>query len=254
MNKTVKIKIALLYIAIMLFVYIILKFILTKKNKSLKEYETFNNNTIKIYVDLKNKIKNNKSVNSFFDYFKKNRNIDSFEYNNLLNDTYVILNHNEYILKKFFEDVINFTEEIKYKNKLLKFVNEEHDSDIKIYNLTRQGFSILNMKNNKTYKFGIENDIPIPYFTGLYSKKNIEINNKRKYLLGYIGGTWRGERNVGGIPKRKIVIDKLKEINNKNKNELFYSPTIAKTHKHEKKLGWSKGEFGSLFFSGFFLV
>ena len=198
--------------------------------------------TIKIYFDLKKNLQKINSKNDFLDYFKKEGNIDSFKYNNLLDDTYIILNHNEYILNTFFEYLINFTTEINYKNKILKFVNEELESDIKIYNFYNQGFSILNMKNKKTYRFGIEHEIPIPYFTGLYSKCNIEINNKRKYLLGYIGGTWRGEHNNFGIPKRKIVIDKLIEIN--NKNDLFYSPIIAKTHKHEGELGWEKGEFG----------
>ncbi len=204
-------------------------------------------NIVKIYFDLnpsdiQAEFKNNKSENNFFDYLKKEGNINSFEYNNLLNDTYIILNQNEYILNTFFQYLINFTTEINYNNKILKFVTEELESDIKIYNFKAQGFSILNMKNKKTFKFGIEKDIPIPYFTGLYSKCNIKINNKRKYLLGYIGGTWRGKRNSFGKPLRKIVIDELIEINNKNKNELFYSPIIAKTHKHESELGWSKGE------------
>tara|TARA_B100001057_G_scaffold477058_1_gene545830 strand:+ start:556 stop:1545 length:990 start_codon:yes stop_codon:yes gene_type:complete len=207
-------------------------------------------NIVKIYFDCKYTFKNNHFKNNklkkffFFDYLKKKGNIDSFQYNNLLNDTYIILNHNEYILNTLFEYLINFTTEIYYNNKILKFVTKETDSDIKIYNLGEQGFSILNMKTNKTYNFGIETNIPIPYLTGLYSKYNIKLNNKRKYLLGYIGGTWRGERNNFDIPKRKIVIDKLIDINNNNNNKFFYSPIIAKSHNHETELGWSKGNFG----------
>ena len=181
-----------------------------------------------------------KNETNFFDYFKTNRNINNFEFNNILNDAYDILNHNEYILHLFFEDLINFTSEIVYKDTVLKFVNNESDCDIKIFNLTKNRFSILNVKKNKIYDCGIETEISIPYLTGLYLKKNIEINNKRKYLLSYIGGVWRGEPNNYGISKRKSLIYKLKKMN----NELFYAPIVAENHVHEGKIGWPKGVFG----------
>ena len=177
---------------------------------------------IKIYIDLEKTVENTDSSLSFYDFFKKKRNITTFDYNNLLNDIYIILNHNEYMLKPFFKELVCYTNEINYKNKRLLFVNTEKESDIKIYNISTQSFYILNKTKNKSYFFGIESYTPIPYLTGLYMKSNIEINNKRKYLLGYIGGVWRGERDNVGKYKRKLVIDKLKAMNSDNDNTLFY--------------------------------
>ncbi len=199
---------------------------------------------IKIYIDLEKNIENIDASISFYDFIKKKRNISSINKNNVLSDTYIILNHNEYILKNFFQELLSYTDNISYKNKNILFVKNEKEADIKIYNISSQGFNISNINNNKGFFFSIESHTPIPYFTGLYMKSNIEINNKRKYLLGYTGGIWRGERDNQGRCKRKLFVDKLKIINSEKNSPLFYLPLIANNHAHEGTLGWRNGEFG----------
>ena len=209
-------------------------------------------NIYKIYINLKNDNdhKYNICENNFFDYFMKINNIDSIKYNNLLDDIYIILNHNEYVSYNFFKALFEFNVILNYSNKILKFVNEESDCDIKISFLRPNSFNgniiISNMKSGRTIRFGIEHDIPIPYFTGLYLKSNIckKFNNRREYLISYIGGIWRGEKNIYGKSKREIVINKFLEINNNYSGKIFYAPLVAESHHHEGKLGWEKGEFG----------
>ena len=219
-------------------------------------------NNINIYFN-KSEIEEFYSYNGkpFFEYFKQVNEIESINTKIELHNIYEILNHNEYILWKYFETFLTSIKEIKYNNLVLKITENRDIADIEIIDLIDQGFKLINIKNNKTIVFNIENnegfkpaDIPIPYFTGLYTKTNIdnklkftELLNKKKYFLSYIGGVWRGPIDNNGIPKRKLAIDTFFALNKKNTNqyrELFFAPLIANTHKQEGELGWEKGAFG----------
>jgi len=219
-------------------------------------------NNINIYFN-KSKLNEYYSYNGkpFFEYFKQANGIENINTKAELHNIYRILNHNEYILWKYFEAFLISIKQIKYNNLILNITENKYIADIEIIDLKKQGFTLKNLKNNKKIIFNIENekgfvpsDIPIPYFTGLYTKTNIdnklkftELLNKKKYFLSYIGGIWRGPRDNNNIPKRKLAIDAFFVLNKKNTNqyqELFFAPLIANTHKHEGELGWNKGTFG----------
>ena len=218
-------------------------------------------NNINIYFDKSRLDINYNNESSFFEYFKEINEIENINTKLELHNIYRILNHNEYIVREYFETFLISVKEIKYDNLLLNIIQNRNIADIEITDLKRQGFTLENIKNNKKIVFNIENekgfvsaDIPIPYFTGLYTKPNIdnklkftELSNKKKYLLSYIGGVWRGPRDNNNIPKRKLAIDVFFSLNKKNTEkykELFFAPLIANTHKQEGELGWNKGSFG----------
>ena len=219
-------------------------------------------NIINIYFDKSRLYRNYYyNENPFFEYFKEINQIENINTKLELHNIYRILNHNEYIVWKYFETFLTSIKEIKYNNLVLNITENRNIADIEITDLIDQGFKLINIKNNKTLIFNIEDrtggrdaDIPIPYFTGLYTKPNIdnklkftELSNKKKYLLSYIGGVWRGPRNNNNIPKRKLAIDVFFSLNKKNTEkykELFFAPLIANTHKQEGELGWNKGSFG----------
>ena len=218
-------------------------------------------NNINIYFDKSRLDINYNNESSFFEYFKEINEIENINTKLELHNIYRILNHNEYIVREYFETFLISVKEIKYDNLLLNIIQNRNIADIEITDLKRQGFTLENIKNNKKIVFNIENekgfvsaDIPIPYFTGLYTKPNIdnklkftELSNKKKYLLSYIGGVWRGPRDNNNIPKRKLAIDVFFSLNKKNTEkykELFIAPLIANTHKQEGELGWNKGSFG----------
>tara|TARA_B110000444_G_scaffold72407_1_gene68016 strand:- start:216 stop:1232 length:1017 start_codon:yes stop_codon:yes gene_type:complete len=218
-------------------------------------------NTINIYFD-KSHLHTNKTNLHFFNYFKQIHKLESITTIPELQNIYILLNHDEYIAYNYFQTFLLCTKETRYDNLLLKFIDNKNKADIEIYDLKRQGFTLENLKNNKKIVFNIENekgfisaDIPIPYFTGLYTKTNIdnklkftELLNKKKYFLSYIGGVWRGPIDKSnGITKRKITIDIFFKLNKSNINsykKLFFAPIIANTHKQEGELGWKKGQFG----------
>jgi len=219
-------------------------------------------NTITIYFNKSRLYRNYyTNGNTFFKYFKEINQIENINTKLELHNIYRILNHNEYIVWKYFETFLTSIKEIEYNNLVLNITENRNIADIEIYDLKRQGFTLENLKNNKKIVFNIENglgfisaDIPIPYFTGLYTKTNIdnklkftELLNKKKYFLSYIGGVWRGPRDNNNTPKRKLAIDIFFSLNKKNTEkykELFFAPLIANTHKHEGELGWNKGSFG----------
>tara|TARA_B100001093_G_C26841339_1_gene1020722 strand:+ start:1698 stop:2717 length:1020 start_codon:yes stop_codon:yes gene_type:complete len=219
-------------------------------------------NIINIYFDKSRLYRNYYyNENPFFEYFKEINQIENINTKLELHNIYRILNHNEYIVWKYFETFLTSIKEIEYKNLVLNITENRNIADIEITDLIDQGFKLINIKNNKTLVFNIEDrtggrdaDIPIPYFTGLYIKKTIdkklkftELLNKKKYFLSYIGGVWRGPRDNNNTPKRKLAIDIFFSLNKKNTEkykELFFAPLIANTHKQEGELGWNKGSFG----------
>ena len=219
-------------------------------------------NIINIYFDKSRLYRNYYyNENAFFEYFKEINQIENINTKLELHNIYRILNHNEYIVWKYFETFLTSIKDIEYNNLVLNITENRNIADIEITDLIDQGFKLINIKNNKTIVFNIEDrtggrdaDIPIPYFTGLYTKPNIdnklkftELSNKKKYLLSYIGGVWRGPRDNNNIPKRKLTIDVFFSLNKKNTEkykELFFAPLIANTHKQEGELGWNKGSFG----------
>ena len=220
-------------------------------------------NTITIYFDKSRLYRNYYNNNSrFFEYFKEINQIENINTKLELHNIYRILNHNEYIVWKYFETFLTSIKEIEYNNLVLNITENRNIADIEITDLIDQGFTLENLKNNKKIVFNVEDrtggrdaDVPIPYFTGLYTKTNIdnklkftELLNKKKYFLSYIGGVWRGPIDKSnGITKRKITIDIFFKLNKSNINsykELFFAPMIANTHKQEGELGWKKGQFG----------
>jgi hypothetical protein len=111
-------------------------------------------------------------------------------------------------------------------------------------------------KNKDCFHFGIYDELmQIPYLTGIYNvteKEQHIFTNKRKYLLSFAGGSWRGPKNEYGIPIRDVVITKFNEIsqqiivptNNYDYYEnIFHCPILAKTHAEEEALGWGNGIF-----------
>jgi hypothetical protein len=114
--------------------------------------------------------------------------------------------------------------------------------------------------NKETFHFGIYDElIQIPYLTGIYNYMGFTENEnqyiftcKRKYLLSFAGGSWRGPKNESGIPIRDIALTKFNEFkqvkniqddNCESYDKLFYCPILAKTHSEEERLGWSNGIF-----------
>ena len=187
-------------------------------------------NIINIYFDKSRLYRNYYyNENPFFEYFKEINQIENINTKLELHNIYRILNHNEYIVWKYFETFLTSIKEIKYNNLVLNITENRNIADIEITDLIDQGFKLINIKNNKTIVFNIEDrtggrdaDIPIPYFTGLYTKPNIdnklkftELSNKKNYLLSYIGGVWRGPRDNNNIPKRKLAIDVFFSLNKK---------------------------------------
>ena len=211
-------------------------------------------NTITIYFNKSRLYRNYyTNGNTFFEYFKEVNEIENINTKLELHNIYRILNHNEYICYKYFETFLTSVNKIKYDNLILKFTENKNSADIEISDLKRQGFTLENLKNKKKIVFNIEDrtgwspaDVPMPYFTGLYTKINIdtklkftELLNKKTYFLSYVGGIFRGPRDNNGTPKRKLTVDiffKLNKSNTEKYKELFFAPMIANTHKQEKKL------------------
>ena len=208
---------------------------------------------IKIYwnIDNNNNIINEKiQATDFFDYMKQRlaTNYIYDEINKELNKVYKFINHNEYNLSNYFKFLFEYYQYKPQPNNLI-FAQNECDADIKIVSVDTQSIILENIKNKKLIKFGIENDIPIPYLTGIYKYSDKEelfdCNIKRNYLLSYIGGSWRGPYNEFGQAKRYITIKNFNEIsNNSSIKNLFYCPLLANSHSEEGHLGWSEGSFG----------
>jgi hypothetical protein len=221
---------------------------------------TLFNKSINIYWN-KNDWDNDNKLNTkieaidFIDYLKQRLGINYIDFEEL-NKKYRFLNHNEYILFHYFKYLFEYYRNNEYPNNLI-IVDDESKADIKILKIEESSITLENLKNNRIIKFGNENDkndYPIPYFTGIYTfTENTELfksNCQRKYLLSYIGGSWRGPRDVFGKPKRATTITNFNDFSNinteKNKlyNKLFYCPLLANSHSEESLLGWNEGSFG----------
>ena len=206
---------------------------------------------MKFYWEINSDYDNTKiSTTNFIDYLKDRFETNFIETNQEITKTYKLVNHNEYQLTKYFHFLYDYSKNID--SSIIEFVNNEKDADIKIVNVSDQTIILEGVKNRKTIKFGIEYDIPIPYLTGIYNiteSKICNYNNKRSYLLSYIGGSWRGPRNDCGYSKRDITINDFTNFsrNNTDKNdlytELFCCPMLARSHSEEAQLGWENGNF-----------
>jgi hypothetical protein len=209
------------------------------------------NYPIKIYWNTDNNINQTIEAADFFDYMKQRLETNYIQTNEELNNTYKFLNHNEYNLSNYFKFLFEYYQYKLQPNNLI-FVDDELAADIKIVSVESQTIILENAKSKKTVKFGIEYDIPIPYLTGIYKYSEndalLSCNVNRKYLLSYIGGSWRGPYNKFGQPKRYVTIKNFNEINDNNSTKynknLFYCPLLANSHSEEGHLGWSEGSFG----------
>jgi dynactin complex subunit len=167
------------------------------------------NYPIKIYWNTDNNINQTIEAADFFDYMKQRLETNYIQTNEELNNTYKFLNHNEYNLSNYFKFLFEYYQYKLQPNNLI-FVDDELAADIKIVSVESQTIILENAKSKKTVKFGIEYDIPIPYLTGIYKYSEndalLSCNVNRKYLLSYIGGSWRGPYNKFGQPKRYVTI------------------------------------------------
>lgn len=200
---------------------------------------------------------------NFIDYIQKRLNANSFYINckygisendineNDINEIYRFLNHDEYQLERYFTFLREYCEKKREPNPLIQFVNEESEANVKIIFIDGQTIEFENIENKKRIKFGIEYDIPIPYLTGIYSLTNeyAKFDNKRRNLLSYIGGSWRGPKHNDGRTKRSTTIENLHYFSNtysKNYNlydKLFCCPMLSNSHWEEGFLGWKEGTF-----------
>jgi len=204
---------------------------------------------IKIYWDNNVVIVNSSTSTQFVDYLAERFETNYIE-NKEINETHTMINHDEYQLNKYFLFLFDYCKRVD--NCLIKFVNNKSEAEITLLFVDSQTIVFENNKDGRIMKFGIEYDIPIPYLTGIYSiadKNNIyNYNNKRSYLLSYVGGSWRGLYNESGYSKRHITIEQFQEYSNNRKTEkykqLFFCPILAKSHSEEGMLGWGAGNFG----------
>jgi hypothetical protein len=207
---------------------------------------------MKFYWDINTDYDNSNkpTTTNFIDYLKDRFETNFIDTNQEISKLYKLVNHNEYQLNKYFHFLYDYSKNID--SSIIEFVNNEKDADIKIVYVSSQTLILEGIKNKRTIKFGIEYDIPIPYLTGFYNITESDFcnyNNKRTYLLSYIGGSWRGPRNEFGYSKRDITINNFTNfsINNTEKHdlytELFFCPMLARTHSEEAELGWENGNF-----------
>jgi len=182
---------------------------------------------------------------NFIDYIKKKLNTKYIKLNKELSKIYKVVNHNEYELFNYFKCLFEYY--INHPNKMFVIVNNEKEADIIIRKI--EGQKIMFERNNKQFIFHIEYPVPIPYLTGFYKIRKYKhiFKNKRKYLLSYIGGTWRGPINNIGDPVREITIKKLNKYSNSIKStlyeKLFYAPFISTSRLQEAEYGWKDGIF-----------
>ena len=182
---------------------------------------------------------------NFIDYIKKKLNTKYIKLNKELSKIYKVVNHNEYELSNYFKCLFEYY--INHPNKMFVIVNNEKEADIIIRKI--EGQQIIFERNNKQIIFDIEYPIPIPYLTGFYKIRKYKhtFKNKRKYLLSYIGGTWRGPINNKGEPVREITINELNKYSNSIKStlyeKLFYAPFISTSRLQEAEYGWKDGIF-----------
>lgn len=182
---------------------------------------------------------------NFIDYIKKKLNTKCITLNKELSKIYKVVNHNEYKLSNYFKCVFEYYS--NHPNTMFVIVNNKEDADIIIIKVEAQ--KIIFERNKKQFIFHIEHPIPIPYLTGFYKiiNSNDTFKNKRKYLLSYIGGTWRGPKNNKNQPVREITINELNNYSNLTKNnlykQLFYAPFISTSRLQEKEYGWKDGIF-----------
>jgi hypothetical protein len=213
----------------------------------------------KIFWNEKIEFNNNIIPIDFIDYLKQRLNVNYIEIDEQLSKIIKCVNHNEYYLYYYFKYLFEYYSQNKVPNNLFVFSNNETECDIKISHFVgNQNVVFENIKNNTKIQFGIERDIPIPYLTGIY---NLLPNDEpqhfnvipKKYLLTFIGGTFRGFKNNEGVFKREVTINNFIKNNDQyclsknlqNKYEkLFYCPLLAKTIEEELvDFEWSKGNF-----------
>jgi hypothetical protein len=189
----------------------------------------------------------------FVDYMKERLNMQMVDITDL-QTTYKLVNHNEYLMVNYFVCLREYCRQNDRFNSWFTFVDDESISDIKITLVDGQTVIFKNMRTNKSTTFGIEYDVPIPYFTGIYNLTQDMTSWKmrckdERHLLSYVGGSWRGPLNNKGLPIRKDTIARMQEYNNTHSHKypqyttLFCCPILANSHEEEAQLGWSNGNF-----------
>jgi hypothetical protein len=207
---------------------------------------------VKIYWDNHATVCKELEYTGFVDYLVKRLSTNYIEINDELSKSYIFLNHNEYIFDKYLTYLFEYCQNNhEYNNKIL-FVKDKKDCDIIIVSVKEQGLLLENnITKNKIY-FGIEHSIPIPYLTGTYSIVDktpafFSNNNDRKYLLAYVGGSWRGPKDKLGNSNRNNAIKGFHDLNSikySNRYEkIFHCPLLANSHSEETLLGWICGNF-----------